>query len=318
MRTRFAPAPTGFLHLGHVVNAIHVWGTARAHGGRVVLRIEDHDRERSRPAFEHAILDDLEWLGLEPDEGRSEALRRGPSLHRQSDRQEIYESALAHLRALGLVYACRCSRRDIAALAPRTETGSTDEVGEGQEARYPGTCRDLGLEPGPGLGLRVRMAPGIERFADLRLGLQQQDPSAQCGDLLVRDRRGQWTYQFAVTVDDWQQRITHVIRGEDLLPSTARQIRLARLLGRDEPARFLHHALIYREPGVKLSKANRDTGIRDLRAAGLTREDVLGLAASHLGIVRAGPVTLAQISGWFLAAGDLPSGGSSVDHDTSR
>lgn len=127
------------------------------------------------------------------------------------------------------------------------------------------------------------MEPGVERFVDEILGPQEQDPSKQCGDLLVRDRRGNWTYQFAVTVDDHLQRITDVIRGEDLLASTGRQIRLARLLGRGTPPRFWHHQLIMKSPTQKLSKSDHDTGVRDLRALGWTRERVLEKAANLQG-----------------------------------
>ena len=122
------------------------------------------------------------------------------------------------------------------------------------------------------------MGPGVETFDDLRLGPRGQDPSAQCGDLLLRDRRGNWTYQFAVTVDDWQQGVDLVIRGEDLLASTGRQIRLARLLGRERPPQFLHHALIMKSPDQKLSKSDRDTGVRELRASGWTPQAVVDAA----------------------------------------
>src|SRR5262245_7697440 len=247
MISRYAPAPTGFLHLGHVVNAIYVWGLTQAAGGHVLLRIEDHDRQRSRPAYEAAILDDLEWLGFRAD---------GP-LVRQSERGDIYSQALETLRRQGRVYACGCSRAEIA--------------GE----RYPGTCRARGLPEGPGLGLRVRLDPTVERFVDLRHGPQEQQPLEQCGDLLVRDREGNWTYQLAATVDDFVQRVTHVIRGDDLLASTGRQIQLARLLGRTEPAVFYHHQLIMKSPTQKLSKSDGDTGIRDLRAKGWRPEDVI-------------------------------------------
>ena len=213
--TRFAPAPTGFLHLGHVVNAIYVWGMARAKGGRVLLRIENHDRQRSRPEYEQAILEDLDWLGFVADE---------PPV-RQSERGNVYDAALERLRTAGLIYACECSRTGIAAASQA-----------GQELRYPGTCRDKNLPEQPGLGVRVRMEPSVERFDDVRHGPQQQRPFEQCGDLLVRDRDGNWTYQFAVTVDDDVQGITLVIRGDDLLSSTGRQIQLARLLGRSTPA----------------------------------------------------------------------------------
>ena len=130
------------------------------------------------------------------------------------------------------------------------------------------------------MGLRVRLEPSVEQFVDLRLGAQEQRPFEQCGDLLIRDRDGNWTYQFAATVDDFVQRVTLVIRGVDLLASTGRQIQLARLLGRAEPPQFLHHPLIMKTADQKLSKSDGDTGIRELRAAGWTREDVIARALS--------------------------------------
>jgi glutamyl-Q tRNA(Asp) synthetase len=293
--SRFAPAPTGFLHLGHVVNAVHVWRETRARAGRVLLRIEDHDRQRSQPGFEAAILEDLAWLGFVADE---------PAV-RQSERGEIYGEALANLRRRGLVYACGCSRIDVARAVedgdrvPRTDgaqgrdRGSRTDVAPAFQARdrggperaalqtelrYSGTCANRGLAEGPGVGLRVRLSPTVERFVDLRHGPQAQRPSEQCGDLLVRDRDGNWTYQFAATVDDLVQGVTLVIRGDDLLASTGRQIQLARLLGRDEPPEFLHHPLIMKSPDQKLSKSDADTGIRELRARGWTPAEVIELA----------------------------------------
>jgi glutamyl-Q tRNA(Asp) synthetase len=254
--TRFAPAPTGYLHIGHVLNAIYVWETARRLQGRVMLRIEDHDRQRSRPEYEHALREDLAWLGFSADDES-----------RQSDRDTIYEDALARLRARGLVYACACTRKEFS--------------GE----RYPGTCRDKALADEPGLGVRVRIEPGDETFDDLRLGEQRQTPSEQCGDILLRDRLGFWTYQFAATVDDLVQGITHVVRGEDLLASTGRQIRLARLLGRETPPVFLHHPLIMKTPDQKVSKSDGDTGVRDLRAAGWTPAQLMAEAAARGGLI---------------------------------
>ena len=282
-RTRFAPSPTGFLHLGHVVNAIYTWGLARALGGEVLLRIEDHDRERSRTEYVRAILDDLAWLGLAPD-----AAENGPVL--QSDRGSIYERALASLDAQGLVYACACSRREI-----EHTSGTT-----GEELRYGGTCRALALPRSRGRGLRVRIDEGAELFDDALMGRQEQHPMDQTGDLLIRDRVGQWTYQFAVTVDDMEQRVDLVIRGADLLGSTGRQTRLARLLGRQTPAVFLHHPLLFGQPGVKLSKSNRDTGLRELRTAGASSADVLGLAATRCGLLDAfRPIPAAHVSTLF-------------------
>jgi glutamyl-tRNA synthetase/glutamyl-Q tRNA(Asp) synthetase len=268
--TRFAPSPTGYLHLGHVVNALWTWGAARALDGRVLLRLEDHDRTRCRPEFEAAILEDLDWLGLEADIAPTSSFRSGSSDFRQSDSGAHYERALARLREAGLAYVCECSRKDIAAEVP-------DRFNE--EMRYPGTCRMKGLEPMPGRGWRVVVGEGGESFRDLRLGGQWQVPAEQCGDLLARDRLGNWTYQFAVTVDDMRHGVDVVVRGEDLLDSTGRQILLARMLGRSEPPRFLHHPLIIKPGGEKLSKANRDTGIRELRAAGHAPAEILGRAA---------------------------------------
>ncbi len=256
--SRFAPAPTGFLHLGHLVNAIYVWGVTRALGGRVLLRIEDHDRDRSRPAYERGILDDLDWLGFAPDEPSTGDFRRGPCRGRQSDREAVYLQALDDLRTRGLVYVCNCTRAEIASAAGPG----------GPELRYPGTCRSKRLPETSGAGLRVRLDAGDEPFDDLALGLQTQRPAEQCGDLLVRDRHGCWTYQFAAAVDDLATGVTLVIRGVDLLASTGRQIALARLLGRTEPARFLHHPLMMKSPAQKLSKSDRDTGSRSIRSSG--------------------------------------------------
>lgn len=260
--TRFAPAPTGHLHLGHVRNAAHVWRMAREMSGRVLLRIEDHDAQRSRREYEESIREDLAWLGFVADE-------RVPN---QSTRGDVYRHALEPFVAAGLVYGCSCTRQDIISAAG--SVGLTDEL------RYPGTCRHRGLPLDDGLGWRVRMDPGDEAFIDGWLGPQTQDPAAQCGDVLVRDRLGNWTYQWAVVVDDWLQGITHVVRGVDLLASTGRQIRLARLAGRREPAAFFHHPLIMKTPTQKLSKSDGDTGVRDLRAAGWTRAQVLAVALS--------------------------------------
>jgi glutamyl-tRNA synthetase/glutamyl-Q tRNA(Asp) synthetase len=269
--SRFAPAPTGYLHLGHVANALYVWGIARARQGQVLLRIEDHDRVRSRPEYDAALLEDLAWLNFVPD---------GP-LSRQSERGDIYVQALDRLRQRGLVYACACSRAEI--LAGAEVRGA--EVRSADELRYPGTCRDRKLADAPGLGLRVRLDRSVERFTDLRHGPVEQTPADQCGDLLARDREGNWTYQFAATVDDYLQGVTLVIRGDDLLSSTGRQLQLARLLGRAEPPEFYHHALLMKSPDQKLSKSDGETGVRDLRAQGWSAARVIGRAAALAGLV---------------------------------
>ena len=265
--TRFAPAPTGYLHIGHVVNAIYVWGMARSGGGRVLLRIEDHDRQRCRPEYETALLDDLDWLGFTPDVYPTEAFRAGRCNGRQSDRDAAYRAAVAPLIAAGLVYGCDCSRKQL------------------DGAVYPGTCRDRALPLEDEVGWRVRVTPGIERFDDRLLGPQSQDRAAPAGDFLIRDRLGNWTYQWAATADDTLEEITLIVRGLDLLDSTGRQMYLARLLGRDTPAAFAHHPLVMKSATQKVSKSDGDTGVRELRASGWTAAQVLGHAASLVGLL---------------------------------
>jgi glutamyl-Q tRNA(Asp) synthetase len=250
VRTRFAPSPTGWLHLGHVVNAIYVWGHARAVRGEVVLRVEDHDRQRSRREFEAALLDDLDWLGFTADVHPTDEFRRGPCDGRQSDRDAVYRTHLAGLVARGLVFGCDCTRKQI------------------DTPVYSGRCRLRGLPLGDGFGWRVRLA------------------DVAGGDVLVRDRLGNWTYQWCVVVDDMTQAISHVIRGDDLRESTARQIALARELGRTEPPAFIHHPLIMKTPTQKLSKSDGDTGIRELRVAGWSPAQVIGHAARLAGLQR--------------------------------
>ncbi len=269
--TRFAPSPTGWLHLGHVANAVWTWETARSEGGRVILRMEDHDRGRCRPEYERQVYDDLAWLELVPDpESLGSLLAGSPSPWRQSDCTAVYEAALDRLARAGLVYGCDCSRSAIAAQA--------GDGAEGSEHRYPGTCRDRGVPIGPGIGVRIRLTETEEAFDDLRLGLQRQRPHEQCGDLLARDRHGNWTYQFTVTVDDLRHGVDLVVRGEDLLESTGRQILLARLLGREAPPRFLHHPILRNEAGVKLSKKDGARGLREMRATGMSADEVMALA----------------------------------------
>ncbi len=257
----------------------------------MLLRIEDHDRGRCRPAYHAALLDDLAWMGLEPDLPSTGELTSGPSAFRQSDCDDVYAGALGRLAASHQVYACECSRRDIA-------VGGGDIAD--QETRYSGRCRALGLAEATGRGMRTVIENGEERFDDARLGAQRQVPADQCGDLLLRDRLGRWTYQFAVVVDDIRHGVDLVIRGEDLLGSTGRQLRLARMLGRAAPPVFVHHPLIVNPAGAKLSKARGDTGIRELRAAGVSAADVLGEAAARVGLLdRPAPLSPDDLAGLF-------------------
>ena len=275
-RTRFAPAPTGYLHLGHVANAIWVWGVATATHSRILLRIEDHDRVRSRPEYEAAILEDLEWLGFVPDDG--------PVC--QSEAEAPYLAAMDHLRAASLVYGCDCSRSTFEAWAR-----ANGRLWHGPGC--PGGCRERDLD---GPVLRVALGGGSERWMDAMIGPCADDVAAATGDLPIRDRDGNWTYGFAVVVDDLRQEIGLVIRGRDLLSATPAQIRLGRLLGRETPAVFAHHRLIRRPDGSKLSKADGDTSIRERRAGGRSAADLIGAAAVALGLIEtARPITAGEV-----------------------
>jgi glutamyl-tRNA synthetase/glutamyl-Q tRNA(Asp) synthetase len=276
--TRFAPAPTGYLHLGHVANAIYVWGLASRLRSDVLLRIEDHDRQRSRPAYEAALLDDLDWLGFVPDPFPTSAFRARACESRQSDRDASYRAAAAPLVARGLIYGCVCTR---------VHAQPSDNLHGPGPRRYRGTCRERGIAPGEGVTWRVRMDARPTTFDDVLYGQLTQTPADEFGDPVIRDRLGNWSYQFAVTVDDHRQGVDLVVRGQDLLPSTALQIQLGELLGRERPARFAHHPLIMKSPGQKLSKSNGDAGIRALRAAGWTARRVLGHAAWRVGLTDA-------------------------------
>ncbi|HEU4672358.1 MAG TPA: glutamate--tRNA ligase family protein [Candidatus Limnocylindrales bacterium] len=288
--TRFAPAPTGLLHLGHVANALATWGLARAAGGSVLLRIEDHDRQRSRPAFEADLLDDLAWLGFVPDRPSSAELRSGrPSAFRQSDNDALYAASLARLAAAVEVYRCTCSRATFdrwAAEHGRPWTGPG----------CPGECRGRRITDAEPASLRAALGGGEEAWDDLLLG-PSAGPVAEAGDVVVRDRLGNWTYPFAVVVDDLRQRVDLVVRGRDLVADTPRQIRLARLLGRETAPRFAHHPLVLRPDGSKLSKSTGDTGVRELRAAGWAPEAAVGAAAAAIGLVAEGSAVDATEAG---------------------
>jgi glutamyl-Q tRNA(Asp) synthetase len=260
--TRFAPAPTGFLHLGHVANAVWVWGLAGQVRGRVLLRIEDHDRQRCRPEYDAALLEDLDWLGFRAD--------LGPV--RQSDDEAPYRDAAGALQADGLVYGCDCSRTTFDTWAERAG-GAWSGPG------CPGGCRDRGLD---GPMLRVALGGGSETWMDGLVGPCSGDVAAM-GDPPIRDRHGNWTYGFCVVVDDLRDGVDLVVRGRDLLEATPAQIRLGRLLGRQAPPAFHHHPLVRRPDGLKLSKSSGDTGVRELRAAGHSAEAVIAAAAAASG-----------------------------------
>lgn len=308
--TRFAPAPTGRLHLGHLANALYVWGLARRSGAEVILRIEDHDRQRCRPEYEAALLDDVDRLGLTPGRPSTSQLRAGPSPYRQSDNYDAYADAVTDLRSRGLVYACDCSRSTFEAW--RTANGR-DWSGGG----CPGGCHARGLPVEAGLdrsgggvdtvGLRVTLGGGEEAWHDRLLG-PMDGPVTTTGDLLVRDRNGNWTYALCVVVDDLRHGVDLVVRGEDLMESTPSQIRLGQLLARPAPPTFAHHPLVRRPDGTKLSKAEGATALGDLLDSGRSPEDLLGEAAFRAGLVpRAQLVSFAEATALVQAADRIAS-----------
>jgi glutamyl-tRNA synthetase len=266
-RGRFAPSPTGDLHLGNARTAILAWLWARSSGGGFTMRVEDIDRPRVRPGLAERQLDELAWLGLTWDEGPdprtlADVGTRGP--YRQSERIAFYERAIAKLG--DNVYECFCSRAEIAAAsAPH---GPQDDG-----PRYPGTCASLSSAQRAerrrtrAPSLRLRVPPGPVRFDDELQGLQEFDPGATVGDFVLRRADGIFAYQLAVAVDDAAMGITQVLRGDDLLPSTARQILLYRLLGLHEP-RWAHVGLVVSASGERLSKRDRSATLAALRAAG--------------------------------------------------
>ena len=267
--TRFAPSPTGELHLGHVSHAKWVWNTAAELGATVLIRMEDHDRTRCRPEYERSILEDLAWLGFEPDAASRSSLDRHPSPFRQSDHPARYAEAFARLQQATEVYGCNCSRAMM-------ETSGPDG-----ERRYPGTCRGMPVDREGRHVVRARIPDDATAIEDLRLGPLRQAPQHDQGDVAVRDSFGQWTYQFCVAVDDLHDGVNLIIRGEDLAPSTGRQWLLAKLLGRTDPFVTLHHPLLHAPDGRKLSKRDRSETVKAMRARGMAREEILAAAGGE-------------------------------------
>lgn len=277
VRGRFAPTPSGRMHLGNVFSALVAWLSARAAGGTVVLRIEDLDpRAQSRERAD-ALMGDLEWLGLTWDEG--------PFF--QSKRTDVYQEALDRLAGAGLTYPCFCSRAELhAATAPHASDGTPV---------YAGTCRGLSAdevarrsaERPPATRLRVPEADdpaGTVEFCDLAYGPRREVLARECGDFLVRRSDGVVAYQLAVVVDDALMGITQVVRGRDLLGSCARQIYLGRLLGHPAP-QYGHVPLLVAPDGRRLSKRDRDLDLSVLRERGVAPERIVGALAAAAGLV---------------------------------
>jgi glutamyl-tRNA synthetase len=267
MRTRFAPSPTGDLHLGGAFVALASWHLARGAGGSFVVRMEDLDTPRVVRGSSERILEDLAWLGLDFD---------GP-LVVQSERAISYEAALALLEMRGLTYVCDCSRSEIAreASAPH----------EGEESVYPGTCRAKDPERElKRLGaIRLRVPKEVVRVEDALMDPVAQDLSVSVGDFVLKRGDGIFAYQLAVTVDDVAMEVTDVVRGADLLASTPRQVHLANLLGA-KPPRYWHLPLVVGADGERIAKRTPGAHVRALREAGVSREEILGELAHALGL----------------------------------
>ena len=274
-RGRFAPSPTGDLHLGSAAAALVAWLSARAAGGRLVLRVEDIDTPRVVPGVEQRQADDLAWLGLDWDEGPDVGGAHGP--YRQSERHARYEAALARLGAAGLVYACDCSRAEIARVASAPHAGD-------EGPRYPGTCRHRA----PGAwrrppALRLRVPDRDVTITDALHGPHTQNVWQTVGDFVLKRGDGAYAYQLAVVVDDLEMAITEVVRGYDLLASAPRQALLAELLGSTPPT-FAHVPLVVDADGARLAKRAGGTTIREQRAAGASPDAVVGRLARTLGL----------------------------------
>lgn len=271
-RGRLAPSPTGLLHLGHARTFAAAHQRARAAGGRLVLRMDDLDRDRVRPEFDAACLEDLRWLGLDWDEGPDVGGPFGP--YRQSERIDRYRAALERLREAGRVYPCRCSRKDILSALAAPHAG-------GEEPVYPGTCRvrsGEGIAAGTRVAWRFRVPDGRRvGFEDRIAGPREFVAGADFGDFVVWRPDDLPSYQLACAVDDVAMGITEVVRGEDLLPSTARQILLIEALGGRVPG-YAHCPLVTDETGRRLAKREDAVSLRSLRGRGVRPEQLAGPA----------------------------------------
>lgn len=269
--TRFAPSPTGLLHLGHAFSALTAWEAAKAAGGQFLLRIEDTDRTRARPEYEAAIFEDLTWLGLTWPE----------PVWRQSERVGVYSGALERLGELGLTYPCGCTRADIRAALSAPQEGSNNTV-------YPGTCRGRSMsECVPGDAIRLDLGRALSLLRDQPLtwretgaahagthALDEEAMQSGIGDVVLgRKDIGAAAYHLSVVIDDAAQGITHVIRGEDLLEATPIHRLLQALLDLPVPV-WHHHTLIRDEAGKRLAKRDDACAIRTYREAGRTPEEV--------------------------------------------
>jgi glutamyl/glutaminyl-tRNA synthetase len=275
-RGRLAPSPTGLLHIGHACTFWTAYQRALAHGGTLVFRNEDLDPQRSEAKFADAMLEDLRWLGIRWQEGPDVGGRFAP--YEQSRRREFYLAAWRTLRDGGFIYPCTCSRKDLATAAAAPNEGDDEPL-------YPGRCRgkigEAARHESPaGVNWRFRVPDGEEiTFDDLHLGRQSSVAGDDFGDFVVWRRDDVPAYQLAVVADDAAMQITEVVRGADLLKSTARQLLLIRALGLPVPA-YYHCDLLRDEVGVRLAKRHDALSVRSLREQGYSSPQVLNMCTS--------------------------------------
>lgn len=277
--SRLAPSPTGGLHVGHARTFLLAWLAARSGGGRVILRIEDIDASRVRNEAVAGAIEDLHWLGLDWDEGPDVGGPRGPYL--QSHRMGLYHEVLEQLKRAELVYPCTCTRVEIA-------RASSAPHAEDEGPIYPGTCATRSASEVEALGgrpyaWRFRVPPGTIVWKDLIRGATVLDPSQLGGDFIVARSNGAVAYQLAVVVDDAAMGVSQVLRGDDLLPSTPRQILLYRALGVPAPE-FGHVPLVLGPDGRRLTKRGGSIKLAALRAQGVPARRLITLLAQSLGM----------------------------------
>ena len=287
---RYAPSPTGRLHLGNLRTALLAWLHARLSEIPFVLRIDDLDTPRNRQGSLESILADLEWLGLDWDEGPGAEGPRGPYF--QSQRQDLYEEAFQTLLSLDRIYPCVCSRKDI------TEALSAPQ-GESGQGVYPGTCRPAGnrtrIDPHRPLAWRYRVEEGVVSYNDRVLGPTQQNLARDCGDFVVRRKDGLFAYQLATVVDDGTMGISDVLRGEDLADSTPRQLALMATLGYSAPD-FWHVPLLHDAEGRRLAKRDGSDSVAAWISSGRSAAELVGYFASGLGLTEQDqPLDCAQL-----------------------
>ena len=290
---RFAPSPSGRMHLGNAFSALLAWLSVRSAGGEMVLRQEDLDPQRCRREYALQLEEDLRWLGLDWDRGGS----AGGVAYFQSSRSEVYAHYLSELERKGMIYPCFCTRNQLhAASAPHASDGTPI---------YAGSCRNLTPEERRARAgtrkpaLRIRVPEETVTFCDRVMGEYTERLDRDCGDFILRRSDGVHAYQLAVVVDDALMGITQVVRGADLLSSTPRQIWLQRQLGFPQPE-YCHVPLLYGRDGHRLSKRQKDLDLGALRGAGKRPEELIGQLACWAGILdRSEPVSARELIGRF-------------------